>query len=184
MTRIAPIGLALAIAVACTVNNNTGDDDDGNGSNGMGTGTGSGTGSGSGSAGTPISPTAGAWTYSETMRVSSTCRTDIAHFEGGAFVIDQVVAASFRIVPGDGTAPFTCTSNGAQFSCPDRVTFTDRPPGVDAVLTVHGTVTGTLSDSTHGTGQQGATVDCVGTQCALFGTLPCQFTVSFAIHKT
>ena len=51
------------------------------------------------------------------------------------------------------------------------------------LLTVHGTVTGTLSDPGRGSGQQAATVDCAGTQCGAFGTLPCQFTVRFAIHK-
>jgi len=51
------------------------------------------------------------------------------------------------------------------------------------VLTIHGTVTGSLADPSHGTGQQAATIDCAGTQCGLFGTLPCQFTVSFAIRK-
>jgi hypothetical protein len=183
MTRIALIGLALAIAAACTVNNHGDDDDNGPGRDG-GTGSGTDGGPDSGSPGTPISPSAGLWTYRETTPVSSTCRTDVAHFEGGNFVIDQVVSAGFRIVPGDGTSPFTCSSNGAQFNCPDRIAFVqDNRPSVDAVLTVHGTVTGTLSDTTHGTGQQAATVDCVGTQCALFGTLPCQFTVSFVIQK-
>jgi hypothetical protein len=179
MTRIASIGLALATAAACTVNNN-GDDDGNRPDRDAGTGSGN----DSGSSGTPISPSAGLWTYSETTPVSSTCRTDVAHFEGGNFVIDQVVPAGFRIVPGDGTSPFTCNSNGAQFNCPNRIAFVqDNRPSVDAVLTVHGTVTATLTDATHGTGQQAATVDCAGTQCALFGTLPCQFTVSFVIKK-
>ena len=51
------------------------------------------------------------------------------------------------------------------------------------MLTVHGTVTGTLTDSTHGSGQQVANIGCVGTACARFNPLPCQFTVSFAIRK-
>jgi hypothetical protein len=184
MTRIAPIGLALAIAVACTVNNNPGDDDPDNGSN-MGSGSGSnmGSGSGSGSSGATISPSGGLWTYSETTRVSSTCQADVTHFEDGNFTIDQVAPPSFRIVPGDGTAPFACTSNGAQFSCPDRVTHVEDVPQRDAVITIRGTASGTLSDSTHGSGQQVATVDCVGTQCSVFNPLPCQFTVSFAIRK-
>jgi hypothetical protein len=118
------------------------------------------------------------------MPVSNTCRSDIAHLEGGNFVIDQVTSAGFRIVPGDGTAPFTCSTSGAQFSCPNRITLVeDNRPSLDAVLTVHGTVTGTLTDTTRGTGQQAATVDCVGTQCAVFNPLPCQFTVSFVIHE-
>jgi hypothetical protein len=114
--------------------------------------------------------------------VSNTCRSEIAHFEEGNFEIDQVVPPNFRIVPRDGTAPFTCTSNGAQFSCPNRVSHVeDSYP--NAVVTIHGTVTGTWSDSTHGSGQQAATVDCVGAECVLLDPLPCQFTVSFKIRK-
>src|SRR4029079_3036190 len=104
--------------------------------------------------GTPISPIAGQWTYSETMRVSSNCRTAVAHFEGGGFLVDEVAPAACRIVPGRGTAPFPCTSNGAQFSCPNRVSFTeDGRPQVDAVLTVHAPLTATLADHTAGTRQ-------------------------------
>jgi hypothetical protein len=101
----------------------------------------------------------------------------------GNFAIDQVVPASFRIVPADGTAPFLCASNSAGFSCPNRAAFaTDLRPSVDAVVTVHATATGTFGDSDHGTGRQDAKVDCTGTQCGVIGPFPCDFAVEFAIH--
>src|SRR5262249_23695808 len=97
--------------------------------------------------------------------------------------IDQVVSASFRIVPTDGTDAFTCNTTGAQFDCPNRASFVmDYHPSIDAVLTVHAKVTGTFSDATHATGQQAPTADCVGTQCSVLGTVPCSFTVNFVIR--
>ena len=115
--------------------------------------------------------------------MSSTCSVGTTHGESGDFFIDELAAGSFRIVPGDGTAPFTCASTGASFQCPNRASFVmDYRPSVDAQLTVHATVTGAFSDGGHATGKQDATVDCAGTQCGTLGPLPCAFTVDFAIR--
>ena len=174
MTRIALLGLALALtsAPACGVTAGP----PGNPSGGP---TGGPTGpSGGGS----ISPRGGSWAYGEVTPVSSTCSMNTPHGQDGDFVIDQASASSFRIVPGDTTAPFTCTTNGAKFSCPNRASLVMDVPGVDATITVHATASGTFSDTTHATGSQQATVDCAGSQCALIGPLPCNFAVNFEIH--
>jgi hypothetical protein len=121
--------------------------------------------------------------YGELTPVTSTCSAATPHGEAGDFAIDQVAAASFRIAPADGTAPFVCTADATGFHCPDRASFVmDYRPSVNAVLTVHVTATGRFGDAAHGTGRQDAKVDCTGTQCALIGGFPCNFTVDFAIE--
>ena len=91
--------------------------------------------------------------------------------------------ASFRIVPGDGTNPFSCSLGDASFDCPQRLADTiDERPGADAVFTVQATADGRSSDSRHGSGRQDATVDCSGTACSLAGVpFPCTFSVDFVI---
>jgi hypothetical protein len=191
MIRFAFVGVALAVFAGC-VNNGPGDDQGDGSDNGSDKGSGSGSGSGGGSNGSgsgsgsggggAISPRAGAWLYGEITPVSTTCGPSTPTGEAGPFAIDQVVPASFRIIPGDGTAAFTCTTTGAKFSCPNRASFVkDYRPGLDAMLTVHATATGTFSDVDHATGRQTATVDCAGSQCGVVGTLPCGFTVDFKI---
>lgn len=184
MTRIAIVGLALALTSACGATVPAGPGTGSGTGTGSGSGTGSGTGSGSGSGtGTSVSPRAGLWMYGELTPVTSTCSATTPHGEAGDFAIDQVAAASFRIVPGDGTGPFVCTADTTGFRCPDRASFVvDDRPSIDAVLTVHVTVTGRFGDAAHGTGRQDASVACAGTQCALIGGFPCNFTVDFAIE--
>jgi len=131
-----------------------------------------------------VAPEAGSWEYAEITPVSSNCPQAATQGENGAFLIDQVAAASFRIVPNDGTDPFTCSlASGGGFGCPNRLAeVVDERPALDAVFTIHATADGTFQSSTHGTGRQDANVDCAGTGCALTGaTFPCQFTVDFVI---
>ena len=129
-------------------------------------------------------PRAGLWGYTEVTPVSSNCPQAATRGEDGNFVIDQLVATSFRIVPADGTDPFTCSlaSNGG-FDCPDRLAETiDERPSADAVFTIRATAQGTFLSSTLGKGGQDAVVTCAGGDCALTGaTFPCQFSVDFDI---
>jgi len=190
MIRIALLGFAFALASGCVTNpppgtggGTGGGGTGGGGTGGGGTGGGSDGGTGTGTGGGSISPQAGLWDYGEVTPVSSTCTTTIPHGENGPFAIDQVSTSSFRITPGDGTAPFACSETGAKFSCPNRASFVDDlHPSVDAIITVHATITGMFGGTDHGTGTQQATIDCVGTQCAAVGPLPCTFTVNFAIR--
>jgi hypothetical protein len=135
-----------------------------------------------GPTGDSISPRGGSWSYGEVTPVSSTCSMNTPRGHEGDFLIDQVSASNFRIVPADSTAPFICSTNGAKFSCPNRASLVMDVPGVDATITVHATASGTFSDTTHATGSQQATVDCAGSQCGIVGPLPCTFAVNFEIH--
>ena len=130
--------------------------------------------------GSDVLPKQGAWYYAESTAVHSSCNQNVQG-ENGEFAIDQVSPASFRIIPNDGTAPFTCSLSHGSFDCPDRAwDMEDLHPGLDANLTVHGTATGTFSASSRATGQQKATVTCTGTSCSQLG-LPCTFDVNFVI---
>ena len=170
MLRIAY--LALFLLAACSDDGGTDNDptDGGPGSDGAGSDT-------------SIRPRAGGWHYVESTPVSSTCPGNAPTGEYGNFVIDQVGATSFRVVPGDGSAPFTCTSTSG-FACPDRATaMQDYRPTVDAVVTARATADGTFSSPTRGTGRQHVTVSCAGTQCNVLGaTFPCAVEVAFVIE--
>jgi hypothetical protein len=169
MTRIAPVGLLLAAVSACMTTMNGGD--------GIGSGSESGTGS-------AISPRAGAWISGKSTVVSNTCATQ-PQDDDGAFssMIEQVAPTSFRVVPDDGTAPFTCTTSDAQYSCPNVASLAmDYHPSFDAVLTIHAAATVTLTDSSHGSVRLETTLDCSGMQCGMFGSLPCSTTFEVPIQ--
>jgi hypothetical protein len=130
--------------------------------------------------GSDVSPRAGGWYYADSTPVHNTCTQNVQG-EAGEFAIDKVLDGSFHVIPNDGTTPFTCSLTHGSFDCPDRAWDTrDLRPGVDAVLTVHGTADGTFSSSVRATGQQKATVTCTGSGCSSLG-LPCTFDVNFVI---
>jgi hypothetical protein len=126
-----------------------------------------------------ISPRAGSWYYAESTAVRSSCKQAVQG-EEGEFAITDVTASGFRVLPNDGTSPFTCLLNGADFDCPDRAWDTEDLSGLDATVTVHGTADGTFSSAARGVGQQHATVTCSGSDCSSLG-LPCTFDVDFVI---
>ena len=130
-----------------------------------------------------VTPLVGAWFYDEVTPVSSTCPASISNGTG-SFAIDIASSTMFRIVPGDGTAPFTCTLSGKAFDCPNRAAATeDYRPAVDAVVTVNAIANGTFSSSTQASGRQKATVTCTGTQCSATGaSFPCTIDVNFVIR--
>lgn len=164
MSRIPIIGFVLALSMSACVNNN-GDDDDEMGS------------------GSAIAPRQGQWGYAEKTPVTSNCPSNLPG-EAGNFLIDQSSIAGFRVVPGDGTAPFNCTLNKSAFSCPNRAAaMQDYRPQFDAVVTVRATANGTFSSDIRATGRQDATVECVGVGCAAVpgAMFPCNFTVNFVI---
>ncbi|HUS32881.1 MAG TPA: hypothetical protein VMZ53_30475 [Kofleriaceae bacterium] len=156
---------------ACTTNNgpmSSGDDDGDDAAPDAGTST------------TSVTPVAGLWYYAESSAVHSSCSQPVQG-EAGEFGIDMVTKSAFRIVPNDGTLPFSCTLAGAEFDCPDRAWDSEELANLDATLIVHGTAEGTFSSSTRATGQQHATVTCTGSDCGSLG-LPCTFDVNFVIR--
>ena len=134
MTRL--LFVSLLVASACATNGPTPGDDDAPTDN------------------PDIRPTAGRWYYADSTAVHSSCNQPVQG-ENGEFAIDNVLPGSFHIIPNDGTTPFTCSNVNGTFDCPDRAWHTeDLRPGADAVVTVHGTATGTFSSSLRATGQQ------------------------------
>jgi hypothetical protein len=130
-----------------------------------------------------IVPAAGGWVYGELTPVSGTCNGGVVHGESGPFTLDTVTTTSFRVIPNDGTIPFTCSYSNGQFNCPNRATATiDLRPTTDAVATVRVTATGAMSDSHHALGKQDAVVSCVGTGCGVIGPNPCGLIVNFSVH--
>ena len=129
-----------------------------------------------------VVPQIGTWQYGQISPISNSCGQAIPQSQYGNFQIDGAGATSFHVDPQDGTAPFTCTLNGASFDCPDRAAGSDDlHPAYDAVVSFHATANGTFSTTTAGSGQQHATVSCSGSQCSQIASFPCQFAVSFSI---
>ena len=174
MSRLACVTLAL-ITAACITNTGTKSDDDVE----VDAGSAGSDGGGSGN----FTPRAGGWQYNEVTPVSNTCPSNTPTIENGAFVIDQVTAAGFRVVPNDGSAPFACTLSNSRFDCPNRGSaMRDLHPGLDAIVNAQAKANGTFSSTTRGSGRQEATVTCTGTQCnALGGAFPCTIKVDFVI---
>ncbi len=198
MSRLVLVGFSLVIAAAtaCATDKEGSNDpmggadggmlgDSGNGGDGGNGGHGSDAGPGTdGGSMTTASPQPGRWFYVDRTPILNTCPSLVDPGQGaGGFSIDSVTPTSFRVIPEDSTAPFTCTRIGTSYMCPERAAYVrDYRPAVDAVVTFHATAQGTFSSSTRATGRQDANVSCIGTQCALLSTaLPCQFAVAFTI---
>lgn len=132
-----------------------------------------------------ISPVAGSWDYTEISSVSGTCNAKFKQFEDGAFTIDTVTATSFRIVPRNGTPPFTCNTNTAGgFTCPNRATLSlSFRPLVDISLTMRATATGLFAHNRQATGKQDLVITCSGSACPLVGPSPCGYVVNFNVRK-
>jgi hypothetical protein len=130
-----------------------------------------------------VAPQAGPWGYNDTLR-SSTCPQNTPTGELGGFGIDQVTANTFRVLPNDGTAAFSCNFDSTGFECPDRGALTeDLRPTIDAVITIDADASGVFPTSRSGNGEQSATVTCAGTQCAVLGaTFPCTIVLDFTIE--
>ena len=91
------------------------------------------------------------------------------------------------VIPNDGTDPFECELDGADFSCPDRATEEAViDASYDAVLVGQAMAEGTFSDPENAIGTQSAVVDCEGADCDLVeaatgASFPCNFEVDFVI---
>src|SRR4029079_1143797 len=90
---------------------------------------------------------------------------------GGGFGLEKHGDRTFTVVPNDGTDPFLCDLDGADFHCPDRATEEEQiDGGYDATLVGHAVADGTFDDDENGSGTQTATVDCDGSDCGLAET--------------
>ena len=98
---------------------------------------------------------------------------------------------TFTVAPEDGTASFTCTLDGADFTCDERtaqeVDLSDM--GLSAVLGFDAVATGTFSSNTAMAGQETAVVDCTGDSCATVESMlgvsfPCDVDADFTAVYT
>jgi hypothetical protein len=171
MFRLA-LGFGLLAACGSNGGGNPDDDDDDDGG-GVDAGN---------DPGESVAPLPGPWGYNDTV-ASNSCPNGTPTGELGGFGIDQVSAAGFRVIPNDGTAPFTCDLSRSGFECPDRGALTqDLRPAIDAVITAQAIASGAFSNPKAGSGEQSATVTCAGTQCAALGAFPCTIVLDFTIE--
>jgi len=133
-------------------------------------------------------PQDGEWLYDESGGTVNDCGFLRQPSNGfGIYVIANTGADSFTITPGDGTAPFECTHDGASYDCPERLQEDlglDEGTGADAVGHVYVGVEGTLESSIEMTGEQQGRIECEGGDCFLAEqylgvTFPCEFTIPF-----
>ncbi len=143
---------------------------------------------GSDDGGAAIEPRSGAWDYSDYVPSVNDCDIPGDYGNGGGgFGLVNDGGGTFRVLPNDGTDPFDCNLDGADFDCPDRATEEAVvDPGLDALLVGQATAEGTFSDPENATGSQTAIVDCEGADCAVVeaatgADFPCTFTVNFVI---
>jgi hypothetical protein len=92
---------------------------------------------------------------------------------------------SYRVEPGDGSAPFHCTLSGDELDCPDRAAEEQSLSGLDATLVIHVVATATVESESEMSGEQRGTVTCKGSGCsaaaaAVGASLPCEFSVDFS----
>lgn len=189
------LGITLTLSTpACVVVDDSGGSDPG-GSAGSGGSTGSGSGSGSGDSDTgssdsqsSIEPASGIWGYTEYTPITNDCDFQNLYGSDGGFRLDNHGDGSFLVTPGDGSEPFDCFLDGADFNCPDRGDAQQdlANHGLDAVIYGAASARGSFLDSTTATGEQIADITCEGSDCpkaeAYLGTaLPCTFRVSFDV---
>ena len=135
-----------------------------------------------------VDPRSGVWDYTEYEPNTNDCNLPESYGNGGGgFGLDNNGDGTFTVIPNDGTDPFDCTMEGADFDCLDRATEEEVvDPQYDATLIGQATATGTFDDPESGSGTQTAVVECEGTDCSLLELatgvdFPCTFSIDFVI---
>jgi hypothetical protein len=134
-----------------------------------------------------VDPRSGVWDYTEYTPISNDCDIpdDYGNAGGGFGLVAN--GDGFTVGPNDGTDPFDCELDGADFVCPDRATErAEIDPSYDAVLVGQASAEGTFSDDENASGRQTAVIDCEGADCSLLeqvtgADFPCNFEVDFVI---
>jgi hypothetical protein len=131
-----------------------------------------------------IDPASGTWDFSAGEQTQNTCNYDGIGGRSGLFQVTNEGDGRLTIDPEDGTDPFECTLDGADFDCPERFQDEQDVTGYDATLVVHASARGTFGSSTAASGTQHGRVECEGSDCAglataVGATLPCEFTEKF-----
>jgi hypothetical protein len=126
-------------------------------------------------------PEPGPWLYEETGGGSNDCAFLEDPSNGfGTYLVDASGPGAFTITPGDDTAPFDCTHDGATFECAERLQ--EELDAGGTILQVLVSASGDLVSATEMTGTQDGRIVCEGADCAtaeelLGATFPCEFSV-------
>ena len=138
--------------------------------------------------GADAAPPSGVWLYMDGGIDKNNCGTDDVYRDADTqFVLTDNGDGTFTVDQG-AQEDFTCTIDGPDFDCPNRL-FAEEPVDMlDATVSWQVSLSGTFHSDTYMTGTQRADIDCAGTQCNLVSTalaiaLPCYYTVKFTAEK-
>ena len=128
-------------------------------------------------------PESGTWVFVNGEVLTNTCNTDDGDVSDGNFALLNNDNGTFTIDPEDGTEPFLCALDGADFTCPERLQETSTL--LNATFDVRVTVEGFFDSDVFASGRQEATLSCTGDGCGAAAALsgydfPCTKAVSFS----
>ena len=127
-------------------------------------------------------PPTGTWLFVDGEVVTNTCNNADVDIASGNFALYNNGNGTFTVDPEDGSDPFLCTQDAADFVCPQRLQGSYNILG--AVIEVRVDIRGTFDSDTFAAGTQRAEGSCSGAACGLTGIdFPCvieeTFTASF-----
>lgn len=140
---------------------------------------------GSGSGGPPPEPQSGVWQYNDAGFVERGCGDQDVYRDEDGVLFELTYDGSDAFTIGQGSAgDFSCTLDGDEFVCPQRLTLEEPVPDTDAVLSYSVSIEGRFTSDTTMEGEQLAEIGCTGSSCALapsvLGTeLPCNYIWAF-----
>ena len=128
-------------------------------------------------------PESGTWVFTNGEVITNTCNIDEANVSERNFTLLNNDNGTFTIDPEDGSDPFLCTLDGADFICPERLQ--DSQTNLGVTIDVRVEASGFFESDVFTSGRQEATVSCSGDGCgaaaAIFGVdFPCTSVVNFS----
>lgn len=135
--------------------------------------------------GSDIEPKSGTWTYLGSQIVDNTCGDTVPVDPDGDFTINVTGDGKFTVVVAESEEEFTCTHDGATFSCPERLFYT-MDYGGDTKVSLRVSIAGDLDSETTVSGKQTAIVNCEGSGCAIamqaanIEMVPCSYSHTFS----
>lgn len=127
-------------------------------------------------------PESGTWIFTNGEVITNTCNVDEAEIAEGNFTLLNNENGTFTVDPEDGTDPFLCTLDGADFICPERLQ--DSTTNLGTTLDLRVEASGFFDSDVFASGRQEATLSCTGDGCGLIAAglgldFPCTSVVNF-----